>query len=132
MAGTLGGSSRVAGSGDGNTRSCDSTITSTGFGCGSGLDPRKPTKIGTFGANEFGLHDTAGNIAEWVHDCWHDNYKNAPSDDEVWEGGDCAFRSARGGSYSSPPQSIRHTKRDKFKSDSAYDHGGIRVVRDID
>ena len=102
------------------------------FGCGSGLDPRKPTKIGSFGANNFGLYDTAGNLAEWVHDCWHDNYKDAPTDDEVWEGGDCAFRVTRGGSYSSPPQSIRHAKRDRFKSDSAYDHIGIRVVRDID
>jgi formylglycine-generating enzyme required for sulfatase activity/serine/threonine protein phosphatase PrpC len=102
------------------------------FGCGSGLDPRKPTKIATFGPNEFGVYDTAGNVAEWVHDCWHDNYKGAPADDEVWEGGDCAFRVARGGSYSSPPQSVRHTKRDKFKSDSAYDHVGIRVVRKLD
>jgi formylglycine-generating enzyme required for sulfatase activity/serine/threonine protein phosphatase PrpC len=102
------------------------------FGCGSGLDPRKPTKVATFGANEFGVFDTAGNIAEWVHDCWHDNYKGAPADDEVWEGGDCAFRVARGGSYSSPPQSTRHAKRDKFKSDSAYDHVGVRVVRKLD
>jgi formylglycine-generating enzyme required for sulfatase activity/serine/threonine protein phosphatase PrpC len=102
------------------------------FGCGSGLDPRKPTKIGSFGANEFGLYDSAGNVAEWVHDCWHDNYKNAPTDDQVWEGGDCAYRVARGGSYGSPPQSIRHAKRDKFKSDSAYDHVGIRVVRELD
>ena len=101
------------------------------FGCGSGLDPRKPTKVASFGANGFGLFDTAGNVAEWVHDCWHDNYKNAPSMDEVWEGGDCAFRVARGGSYSSPPQSIRHQKRDKYKSDSAYDHIGIRVVMDL-
>lgn len=101
------------------------------FGCGSGLDPRKPTKIGSFAPNGFGVYDTAGNVAEWVHDCWHDNYKDAPADDEVWEGGDCAYRVARGGSYSSPPQSIRHAKRDKFKSDSAYDHIGIRVVREL-
>lgn len=100
------------------------------FGCGSGLDPRKPTKVGSFGANPFGLHDTAGNVAEWVHDCWHDNYKDAPSDSGVWEGGDCAFRIVRGGAYSSPPQSIRHAKRDKFKSDQMYDHIGIRLVRD--
>ena len=101
------------------------------FGCGSGFDPRKPTKIGSFESNSFGIFDTAGNVAEWVHDCWHDNYKNAPGSDEVWEGGDCAYRVARGGSYSSPPQSIRHAKRDKYKSDSAYDHIGIRVVRDL-
>lgn len=102
------------------------------FGCGSGFDPRKPTRIGSFPANGFGLHDTAGNVAEWVHDCWHDNYKNAPSRAEVWEGGDCAYRVARGGSYSSPPQSIRHAKRDKYKSDAAYDHIGIRLIRELD
>ncbi|MGK0296871.1 MAG: formylglycine-generating enzyme required for sulfatase activity/serine [Gammaproteobacteria bacterium] len=102
------------------------------FGCGSGLDPRKPTKVGSFGPNKFGVHDTAGNVAEWVRDCWHENYTSAPTRDEAWEGGDCALRVVRGGSYSSPPQSIRHAKRDKFKSDSNYDNIGIRLVREIE
>lgn len=101
------------------------------FGCGTNLDPRKPTKIGSFEANAFGIYDTAGNVSEWVHDCWHDNYKGAPTTGEVWEGGDCSFRSVRGGAYSTPPQSLRNAKRDKFKSDKAYDHLGIRVVREI-
>ena len=38
-------------------------------------------------------------------------------------------RVARGGAYSTPPQSIRHAKRDKYKSDEAYDHIGFRVIR---
>jgi len=101
------------------------------FGCGTNLDPRKPTKIGSFGANAFGLYDTAGNVAEWVHDCWHENYKGAPEYADVWEGGDCSYRVVRGGAYSTPPQSIRNAKRDKFKSDKAYDHIGLRVVREI-
>mgnify|MGYP003947196093 CR=1 FL=1 len=101
------------------------------FGCGTNLDPRKPTKIGSFEANAFGLYDTSGNVAEWVHDCWHDNYKGAPEYADVWEGGDCSYRVVRGGAYSTPPQSIRNAKRDKFKSDKAYDHIGIRVVREI-
>jgi formylglycine-generating enzyme required for sulfatase activity/serine/threonine protein phosphatase PrpC len=101
------------------------------FGCGTNLDPRKPTKIGSFEANAFGLYDTSGNVAEWVHDCWHTNYKGAPTYSEVWEGGDCSYRVVRGGAYSTPPQSIRNSKRDKFKSDKAYDHIGIRVVREI-
>ncbi len=101
------------------------------FGCGTGLDPRKPTKVGSFEANAFGVYDTAGNVSEWVHDCWHANYKDAPNIAEVWEGGDCAYRVARGGAYSTPAQSIRNAKRDKFKSDKAYDRIGIRVVREI-
>ena len=100
------------------------------FTCESQLDPRKPAKIGSFDPNQFGLYDTAGNVAEWVHDCWHDDYKGAPDDGSVWEGGDCTQRVARGGSFISPQQSIRTEKRDKFKSDSGYDHIGIRVVRD--
>ncbi len=102
------------------------------FGCGSGFDPRKPTKIGSFSPNAFGLYDTAGNVAEWVRDCWHEDYKGAPTDGSVWEGGDCSYRVVRGGSYSSPPNSLRSQKRDKFKSEKAYDHIGIRVVRALD
>jgi formylglycine-generating enzyme required for sulfatase activity/serine/threonine protein phosphatase PrpC len=100
------------------------------FGCGSSFDPRKPTKVGSFGANPFGLFDTGGNVAEWVADCWHDTYTGAPSDGGVWEGGDCVYRVARGGAFSSPPQSIRHAKRDRYKSDQTYDHIGIRLVRE--
>ena len=101
------------------------------FGCGTNFDPRKPTKIGSFGPNAFGIYDTSGNVSEWVYDCWHENYKGAPESSEVWEGGDCTYRATRGGAYSTPPQSIRSAKRDKFKSDKAYDHIGIRVVREI-
>lgn len=102
------------------------------FTCDSQYDPRKPTRIGSFEPNPYGLYDTAGNVAEWVHDCWHENYKAAPTDGSVWEGGDCSQRVARGGSYISPQQSIRSAKRDKFRSDSGYDHVGIRVVREIE
>lgn len=102
------------------------------FSCETGLDPRKPSKVGGFEANNFGLHDTAGNVAEWVKDCWHETYKGAPTDNEVWEGGDCAYRTVRGGAYISPQQSIRSAKRDKLKSDAGYDHVGIRIARDLD
>lgn len=100
------------------------------FGCGSQFDPRKPAKVGSFEPNPYGIYDTSGNVAEWVHDCWHENYEGAPSDGSVWEGGDCSQRIARGGSYISPMQSTRVTKRDKFRSDTGYDHIGIRVVRE--
>lgn len=102
------------------------------FGCDSGLDPRAPAKVGFFEANDFGVHDTAGNVAEWVRDCWHRNYQGAPTDNEVWEGGDCAYRVVRGGGFASPQQSIRSAKRDRLKSDLGYEHVGIRIARDLD
>jgi formylglycine-generating enzyme required for sulfatase activity len=102
------------------------------LGCKSRFDPKKPTEVGSYGPNTFGVHDTAGNVAEWVEDCWHPNYEGAPGNGKVWVGGDCVYRVARGGSFFSPEDSIRHTKRDKFKSDSKYDHIGIRLVREVE
>ncbi len=87
--------------------------------------------MGRFPANLFGLHDTAGNVAEWVRDCWHPDYRGAPSDGSVWEGGDCANRVVRGGSFLSVGKSIRAKKRGKWKSQRGYDSVGFRVVREL-
>ena len=102
------------------------------FDCGSPYDPRNPTKIAAFEPNGFSLYDTAGNVAEWVQDCWHKNYNNAPTDGSVWQGGECSLRGVRGGAYTSPLQSLRIAKRDKLKSNARYDHVGIRLVRELE
>jgi len=34
-----------------------------------------PTRF--FPTNKFGFHDMAGNVLEWVEDCWVENYINA-------------------------------------------------------
>ena len=101
------------------------------FNCGTGLNPRQPTRIGSFDPNAFNIYDTAGNVAEWVHDCWHDNYKEAPTTGAVWEGGDCTQRVVRGGAFSAPLQSLRTAKRDKYKASQQYDNIGFRVARDM-
>jgi formylglycine-generating enzyme required for sulfatase activity/serine/threonine protein phosphatase PrpC len=100
------------------------------FNCDTGLNPRSPTSVGRFPANLFGLHDTAGNVAEWVRDCWHPNYQDAPTDGSVWEGGDCSHRIARGGSFLNTGKSIRPKARSKWKSQRGYDSVGFRVVRE--
>ncbi len=100
------------------------------FGCGAAFDPRKPARIGSFAPSPFGLYDTAGNVMEWVQDCWHNDYVGAPEDGSAWAGGDCSRRVVRGGSYSSPARSLRPAKRDSYRSNHGYDNVGIRVVRD--
>jgi formylglycine-generating enzyme required for sulfatase activity len=101
------------------------------FDCGSGLHPRLPARIGFFEANPFGLYDTAGNVAEWVHDCWHPNYRGAPDDGGVWEGGDCTRRVVRSGSFASPSGSIRSASRDSRVGNERYDDVGFRVAREL-
>ncbi|MBL1142426.1 MAG: SUMF1/EgtB/PvdO family nonheme iron enzyme [Proteobacteria bacterium] len=100
------------------------------LGCNQELNTNIPMKTGSFEANPFGLHDMSGNVSEWVHDCWHPNYKGAPSDESVWEGGDCTLRVVRGGAFISPEQSLRTASRDKYKSNSSYEFIGIRVARE--
>jgi formylglycine-generating enzyme required for sulfatase activity len=102
------------------------------FDCKSGLHPRRAAKVGYFKPSPYGLYDTAGNVWEWVHDCYHPNYRGAPDDGSVWEGGDCTRRVARGGSFASASGSLRASKREKFVSHKKYDDVGIRLVRDLD
>jgi formylglycine-generating enzyme required for sulfatase activity len=101
------------------------------FDCNSDYSISKPAKVGTYKPNPFGLYDTAGNVYEWVHDCYHRSYNDAPDDGSVWEGGDCEVRIARGGAYRSPADSMRVENREKFKSDKGQYNVGIRVARDL-
>jgi len=101
------------------------------FDCLSDYNTGKPAKIGTYKPNAFGLYDTAGNLFEWVHDCYHRSYKDAPTDGSVWEGGDCKVRIARGGAYRSPASSMRAENRDKFSSERGQYNVGIRLARDL-
>jgi formylglycine-generating enzyme required for sulfatase activity/serine/threonine protein phosphatase PrpC len=101
------------------------------FNCKSEYNTSKPAKIGTYKPNQFGLYDTAGNLFEWVHDCYHRNYKDAPADGSVWEGGDCKVRVVRGGAYHSPASSMRVENREKFASSRGQYNVGIRLARDL-
>jgi formylglycine-generating enzyme required for sulfatase activity/serine/threonine protein phosphatase PrpC len=101
------------------------------FDCDTDLNTSKPAKIGSYKSNQFGLFDTAGNLYEWVHDCYHKNYTGAPNDGSVWEGGDCSVRVARGGAYRSPASSMRVENRENFPSSKGQYNVGIRLVRDL-
>lgn len=102
------------------------------WGCGSPFDAIKTAPIGNFKPNPFGLFDTAGNVLEWVLDCHHVNYKNAPNDHQPWLlGGDCSRRIVRGGSFTNPPDNLRTTKRAAVAFDEKRDNIGFRIVREI-
>jgi formylglycine-generating enzyme required for sulfatase activity len=86
---------------------------------------------GSFAANPFGLFDTAGNAAEWVEDCWNDNYRGAPKDSSAWTAGQCGQRVLRGGSFDSQARYVRSSSRFRYDADVRYYANGFRVVRDL-
>ncbi|MFT4581099.1 MAG: formylglycine-generating enzyme required for sulfatase activity/serine [Gammaproteobacteria bacterium] len=100
------------------------------FACATDLDSRHPTRVARFKPNAFGLFDLAGNVEEWVYDCYHKNYDGAPSDGSVFEGGDCSLRVTRGGAFSSGPKALRSSARSNFRVDRGNDGIGVRIVRD--
>jgi formylglycine-generating enzyme required for sulfatase activity len=98
--------------------------------CGPGLVPSKPTDVGRFPQNQFGLVDTAGNVSEWIQDCYAPSYEGASADGSAKPVEPCTQRVVRGGSFSSPPKSLRTSKRLRFNPDRGYDDIGIRLVRE--
>jgi formylglycine-generating enzyme required for sulfatase activity len=102
------------------------------IGCGSRWDRKGTGPVGSFKPNPFGLYDTAGNVTEWVQDCWHDNYQGAPSDGSAWEkehNGDCDGRVRRGGNYIGD---ARSSSRGLFRAGARYRALGFRLVREIE
>ena len=104
------------------------------FGCGSEWDDKQTAPVGSFAANQFGLHDMHGNVKEWVEDCWVTNsYRGAPSDGSAWLAGVCKTRLIRGGSYMSIPWDIRSAMRsNEYPMERRNFHVGFRVARSLE
>ena len=101
-------------------------------GCGSRWDKRRTAPVGSFAANRFGLHDLHGNVWEWVEDCWHGNYRGAPSDGNAWTtGGTCYQRVLRGGSWNNHPGILRAAYRIRNSAGIRSNNFGFRVARTL-
>jgi formylglycine-generating enzyme required for sulfatase activity len=69
-----------------------------GFTCDDGAAQSSP--VGSYLPNDFGLHDMQGNAWEWVADCNHKDYRDAPADGSAWlDEGPCQFGIIRSGSF---------------------------------
>lgn len=79
----------------------------------------------------MGVYDIAGNVREWVEDCWHQNYIKAPVDGSAWVNPGCNSWVARGGYWASGPEQSRATFRIPANANSAGPVIGIRIARDL-
>ena len=97
-------------------------------------------EVGQYDCNAFDLCDIHGNVVEWVEDCWHDDYRGAPSDGSAWSdgcdsAGDFAgvnTRILRGGTWFHEKVNLRSAVH--FYSTAWFRHNavGFRVARDLD
>ena len=96
-----------------------------------GGQERKALKIGSLpqGATLEGVHDLAGNVAEWVQDWWHPGYyAQSPAADPLGPA-DGDYRVARGGSWNQPPDELRASARLYHNPDKGAGHIGFRCAK---
>ncbi|WP_200821999.1 SUMF1/EgtB/PvdO family nonheme iron enzyme [Caballeronia arvi] len=100
--------------------------------CGDPYKPEAPTPVGSFAANPYGLYDMNGSVWEWVADCWHSSYKNAPADGRAWDDPSCSVRVIRGGSWREGATYMQSATRFKYSSSVRQSQNGFRVARDME
>jgi len=88
----------------------------------------QPIKVGSFGANPFGLYDMGGGVDQWVEDCWHKNYQGAPTDGSAWMESQCSSHVIRSGSWRNDGRYVRPSNRDSYDTDVRYPTHGFRVA----
>lgn len=86
--------------------------------------------VASYLPNDFGLYDVHGNVWEWVEDCHHANYQNAPTDERAWVTLGCEARVQRGGSWYGTPEFLRSAFRGKNKAAYRFSNSGFRLARD--
>jgi formylglycine-generating enzyme required for sulfatase activity len=107
------------------------------FGTANGAsfnDPSNVTdtdRVGSYGANGYGLYDMAGNLWEWVIDWYDENYYANSTDNNPsgpYEGG---YPVIRGGSWSDSEIRLRVSDRRFNDPRSGALNIGFRCARDV-
>jgi len=93
----------------------------------------RATKVGSFPANAWGLHDMHGNVCEWCRDWFHARLPGGADPDlssvkgPMNQNGTFS-RSRRGSAWGDDGWASRSAFRQRFEPDRRFDHIGFRVV----
>jgi sulfatase modifying factor 1 len=107
------------------------------YGMGEGPDAgpslKRATKVGSYPANAWGLHDMHGNEFEWCRDWYHAKLPGGVDPDlssaRGTPNGDGSFsRVRRGGSWGDDGKFCRSALRLRYEPNRGADHIGFRVV----
>ncbi len=98
----------------------------------SGCKKSGTWKVGSFPANNFGLHDMHGNVWEWTADCFDQPEKDPVRSPSVLTTSVCDERSYRGGSWGFDSEFLVISFRDGLTPDYRGTGLGFRVAREIE
>ncbi len=87
----------------------------------------------SFPVNGFGLCDMAGNVYQWVEDCYESDGTKLPADGSAVKSGNCNVRGFRGNSFMSDMKTLRAANRAYVYSPDTRGRSflGIRVARNM-
>jgi formylglycine-generating enzyme required for sulfatase activity len=103
-----------------------------GCGAATGLVRRRTVSAGALPPNAFGLHEVAGNVWEWVQDCFDASYRGAAGDGRAQAPAGCERRVFRGGSWNARPQACRSAHRLGDWQYNRYNFVGFRAAMDLE
>jgi formylglycine-generating enzyme required for sulfatase activity len=102
-------------------------------GAEDGPSLKRASKVGSYPANAWGLHDMHGNVVEWCRDWYHQKLPGGNDPDLSSKKGtmnrDGTFsRSRRGSAWGDNGWASRSALRQRYEPERRSDHIGFRVV----
>lgn len=86
--------------------------------------------VGMYEPNHYGLYDMMGNTDQFLQDCYHPSYGDAPADGSAWLEADCKWRAVRGGSWHWP--AYASVQRGAIGSDFVGALEGLRLALSVE